>query len=171
MSTNTCCDTYFLALTVHGMHALGGRLGAKLKCSRCHRQSYCGPDCQRQHWKQHKVACNAEAADRNSHGHAKSSEGGAGAVDTVSPRVDSSFQSTIGEVIDIMHRTTTTGTTAHRPSTRSTDAQRPMGVSVRVVQDMLMRVVQTSYGQAGAAVSTRDFVEKVCRSCVTRYWL
>jgi len=29
-------------------------------CSRCHKAIYCGPDCQRAHWKQHRKTCAAE---------------------------------------------------------------------------------------------------------------
>ena len=32
------------------------------KCAACQRAQYCSPACQKAAWKQHKVACRAEAA-------------------------------------------------------------------------------------------------------------
>lgn len=37
-----------------------GSVGPTKRCSRCQSANYCSKDCQRQHWKIHKVICNEE---------------------------------------------------------------------------------------------------------------
>ena len=37
--------------------AMCGTVNARSRCSRCKAVSYCGPDCQRQHWASHKKPC------------------------------------------------------------------------------------------------------------------
>ena len=52
-----------------------------LQCSRCHMVRYCGPKCQKRHWKQHKKECALHLEERK-----KDAKGAGGAPLTAAAR-------------------------------------------------------------------------------------
>lgn len=46
-----------------GCKTAKGGSGALLLCSKCKKKRYCSRECQKEHWKKHKLICNAPSAD------------------------------------------------------------------------------------------------------------